>query len=180
MKKPGVTLLVMFMLGCAQAAYIPVTDVEVSPPQPIEGQDIILNVDGEAGSPPLSYYTQTDISADQVVLDIYFTEFALTPVAMSWNHAENIGPLLAGAYDLTVNTYDHVGGAGILADTYNTDFTVIPEPSAVGMIAVGGLLLFCRRKRAANMPRARTGDVNWQRPMTYIRPSDPYREQDRL
>ena len=48
MKKLVITPLTVFMLDCAYAAYIPVTGVEVSPAQPLAGQNITLHVDGEA------------------------------------------------------------------------------------------------------------------------------------
>lgn len=159
MKKCIFTQLLVFSLVQAHAAYIPILNVSVSPLPPSIGEDILVYVDGEAGSPPLSYSSQVDINADLIVLDIYFNVFGVSTVITPWDHVENIGPLDSGVYNLTVNTYNNPGGIGELTDSSQTDFTVIPEPSTVTLLGVGGLLVYCRRKRVGRLPEMNSAGV---------------------
>jgi hypothetical protein len=150
MKKLMTTLFVLCPFMQAHAAYIPIFDVDVSPPAPLVGEAISIDVRGEAGAPPLSFSTRTEMAAGSIILDVHF-KLGITPVVTSWELSENIGSLnQSGLYQLTVNTYDDTSATTVLADTFQTEFTVIPEPSSALLMVIGASgILFASRTRSS-------------------------------
>lgn len=150
-------LLVMFSLVRAYAAWAPIYSVEVMPHPASISDKISFDVSGEIGS-SLWYVdsTQLNIAPGSISLDLYFKESGIgAPTITPWSHSENIGFLGIGSYDLTVRTYQNAQ----FADSMQTGFSVVPEPSSVGLCVVGGLIVFSRKRR---FERCRERGAVWQ------------------
>ncbi len=64
-----------------------------------------------------------------------------------WDYSKQIQPLVAGTYSLEVRSFDisiYSLDYGTLQDTYTVDFTVIPEPASILLLAIG--FAFIRQK----------------------------------
>jgi len=119
-----------------------ITDVVIQPATPTLNDDISLLIDGvESGGVAIVGYSFT-IDGASIELDIDFQETVLT-VVTPWSHSENIGLLPIGTYDITVNALFNFNPS--LNDTYLTSFEVVPEPTTLALLGLGGL--FSRRRK---------------------------------
>lgn len=145
MKRVFSALIACFLLCSAYGAWAPIYNVDIAPVVPTLSDTISITASGDTGSSSwIVDSSQVLLSGNQVVLDIFMEESGIaTPTVSPWNHMETIGPLGSGAYDLTVKTYQNA----VLADTFQTDFAVVPEPSSVALFSIGGALLYHRRRR---------------------------------
>lgn len=146
MKRVVTALIACALLCSTYGAWAPIYNVDITPAVPTLSDTILITASGDTGSS--SWFVDSSrvlLSGNQMVLDIFMKESGIAvPTVSPWNHMETIGPLNSGAYDLSVKTYQN----SVLADTFQTDFAVIPEPSSVAMFSVGGVLLYHRRRRS--------------------------------
>ena len=126
------TAVVLILVSPLVSAEI--TDVFIFPQEPIEIDPITISVFGEE---PFNISIADSIfTVDETFLnmDIYLDPGNL-PVVTPWAHTEDIGVLLAGTYDLTVNIINELEPE--FNDTYYTSFEVVPEPITALLFGAG-------------------------------------------
>jgi hypothetical protein len=145
MKKGWVVAVAWAAVMQVEADWAPVYGVELSPEVPTEHDAVSIRAYGEVGSS--SWYIQladTVISGRDIMMEIYFQDSGVgVPAITPWMHTEDVGNLAVGTYSLTVKTYQNSS----LADSYASSFSVVPEPSTMGLTALGGAVLYARRRR---------------------------------
>lgn len=110
-----------------------ISDVEISPPVPTVTDAINIFVNGVEGTSPVSVDTSELIISDHSLTVNIYLNVGFFTVPAPWSHEESVGTLPIGLYDLTVNTYEN----SIFDDTYSTNFQVVPEPTAIMLLAIG-------------------------------------------
>lgn len=138
--------MVLLMVISAQEAagyVLTIGDVSIVPAEPTPLDVITIDIDGSSTRIfegvvwteffQISQYLFLDLYCDPGVL--------MTP--STWSYSESIGTLSAGVYDLTVNAYLYTSGD--LDTTYETSFTVVPEPASIILLGLGGLALVRRK-----------------------------------
>ncbi|MCK5001326.1 MAG: PEP-CTERM sorting domain-containing protein [Anaerohalosphaera sp.] len=141
------------MIDCAKAVTVDIVDID--PINPTDADIIKLTSSGWIG---YAYDIEfidgsSNISGNSIELDFFFYDSNPTgnrfPVAVEWSQTVDIAPLSPGTYDLTSTTwisYNPLLTNYQLSQTYSTSFTVVPEPTTVLILGMGGLLL--RKRRA--------------------------------
>ena len=126
-------VILVFLTHSAKAS---ITDVDIFPEAPTAIDLITISVSGVEGSGDV-LITDSDFNIQGTVLELdIFLEVGAFPVITPWSHSEDVGPLPAGMYDLTVRTLE----LAEVTDTYSMPFEVVPEPATVLLLAVGALL----------------------------------------
>lgn len=142
MKKLCILILV---LGLAKPipAFFDIEDVSVTPSSPSPSDVITVYSQGQVEF-GLWTFDHSDFTANgsDLTVDIYFNvPDTVIWIITSWDHSKQIGTLSAGDYDLTVNTYS-IESSGIqLDDTVEISFTVVPEPAALTLLMLGGMIM---------------------------------------
>jgi hypothetical protein len=142
----GVIAFLMSTVPHGVAMAIWIDSVDVVPSQPLEIDVITFNIFGRAsGSPSQVAYSQLSQDGTSLQLDLY-VDVGLLPAFSDWTYSKQIQPLPPAAYSLQVRTFDNYHN--MLWDTYNVDFTVVPEPCTVALLGIGLPLLraFSKRK----------------------------------
>ncbi|MHC5061884.1 MAG: PEP-CTERM sorting domain-containing protein [Planctomycetota bacterium] len=130
------TAVVLILVSPLVSAEI--TDVFISPQEPIEIDPITIITSGVENSGAVVIESSSFmIDGTSLELDIYLEVGSYT-VMTPWQHSEDIGTLLMGTYDLTVNTINELEPE--FNDTYYTSFEVIPEPATILLFGLGGLI----------------------------------------
>jgi len=140
----AVLVLVLGMGRSAGVAAIHDLQVVVEPAAPTTADPIAFLTSGVGSSGPVEMeswmYSRT---GNELKLELRLT-LGLLDVMTPWEHRAEIGLLPAGWYDLTTTAL----GNGELAATAETRFQVVPEPGLAGVVAVGVLGLWRRRRKA--------------------------------
>ncbi len=114
---------------------IDITNVEVIPVQPSSTNSITFSISGISGSSPTSVvydlFSQNGVSLQ---LDLYLNRGFL-PAVSSWDYSKQIQPLVPAIYNLEIRAFNN--DSGILEDTYNLGFTVVPEPATIALLSLG-------------------------------------------
>jgi hypothetical protein len=80
-----------------------------------------------------------------LTLDFYFdVPVYVYWIMTTWDESKQIGTLSADDYNLTVHTYSITSSGTGLDDTFQTSFTVAPEPMTIALLGLGAAIL---RKR---------------------------------
>jgi hypothetical protein len=143
-------LLIIFFVFVGQPAVMGVSlqidSVDVIPYQPLETDIITFNISGWAATSPSQVeYDLFSQNGTSLQLDLYIERGVLyTP--SNWTYSKQISPLPSDVYNLQVRAFDFIDGT--LQDTYNVDFTVVPEPSTltIFVFALSFFRNFHRRK----------------------------------
>ncbi len=120
-----------------------ITSVNVVPSQPLNTDLITFNISGTAAYSPS--WVASDIfsqNGTSLQLDLY-VDMGFSAAISNWNYSKQIQPLVAGIYSLEVrDLYGKLGSPfyGMLLDTYNTSFTVTPEPATIFLLGAGAIL----------------------------------------
>jgi len=114
-----------------------ITDVFIYPEEPMEIDPITIFVSGEEGYGAV-IIDDSDFQIDNtsLTLDIFLLTGNVA-IVTPWSHSEDIGTLLMGTYDLTVNTIFEL--APHRNDSYYTTFEVTPEPSTILLFGFGAI-----------------------------------------
>jgi len=141
-------VIALVLVGAASGASL--VDVHIIPPAPTE-QDVLTVYASGFMPQDGGYVEQTDLVllGTSVNLGLYFKYTYGIQLPTPWSYAQEIGSLNAGTYQLTVRTFGEVNPN--LNDTFQTSFTVIPEPTS-GSLLLGGLIL--ARKLSSQRSRA--------------------------
>jgi len=142
MKAKLLLIIVVLILAASlvNAAIVSVNDVQVVPEPPLSTDIITIKVYGgftQMGpSFDISEFNQDAFSLN---LDIFFTEGSGPMVPDVWSHAEEIGTLSSGVYDLNVQAFIRAstGSEYILQDAFPLQFEVVPEPTTALLFGVG-------------------------------------------
>jgi len=136
--------LAVGMGRCAWGGVISELQVVVEPAAPTTADPIAFLTSGVGSSGPVEVeswmYSRT---GNELKLELRLS-LGLLDVMTPWEHRAEIGLLPAGWYDLTTTAL----GNGELAATAETRFQVVPEPGLAGVVAVGVLGLWRRRRKA--------------------------------
>ncbi len=128
----------------------PITDVQISPEQPSIFDIITIESQGEFSS-WTNWYDSSVLTVNElsIQLDLYFSGGSGPQVPQAWSHNEVVGSLPQGNYNLLVQMYWKVSGAEEygLIDDYLTDFEVVPEPSTIAFLALGGLITKIKKRK---------------------------------
>jgi len=133
-------LLMMTIIATLAGALVDaaiIDNVLVIPENPTTLDSIDIDVFATLSSAEVPYSTEVTFVDDTVELDITFSGTGLA-VITAWNHTESIGALSVGTYDLIVTTTYTSQSAW--DDTYLTSFEVVPEPTTLLLLGLGGLI----------------------------------------
>jgi hypothetical protein len=82
-----------------------------------------------------------------LTLDFYFhVPDTVYMMMTTWDQSKQIGTLSADDYNLTVHTYSITSSETGLDDTFQTSFTVVPEPMTIVLLGLGGLAIVRKRR----------------------------------
>lgn len=150
--KRTIILALLVYLSAASLGSVVITDITVTPQNPTIVDNIFVSVDGGIGYIDDIEMTGHNFQIDgaTIYFDIYFLDSSQggisLPITGDWNVTEPIGLLQANTYSVVSRAWlaDIESPVYDLKDSYSTDFTVIPEPMTLSLLALGGLLI---RKR---------------------------------
>jgi len=143
MKNGFICVTIVLLMGQSASASVSISGVSIIPPDPTPSNRITIDVWG------MSSYNFAGLDMTQFTavnhdlkLDIYCAEGSL-PIFDNWSHSERVGRFSAGSYELTVRAYsaDKPSYEYVLNDTYQTSFTVIPEPTTILLLGLGAVML---------------------------------------
>jgi len=141
----------VFTLCFTNYAYseVSIYDVQIIPEHPMQNDVIEIKVLGMFShiGPSLDESIYTPFNK-QLQLDLFFTDHAGPTIPEPWTHVEEIGTLVLGNYDLTVEAYCRSSPEFdyVLKDTIYSDFTVVPEPTSILILTLGALFIRYRSK----------------------------------
>ena len=143
-------ILLVFVCQASAVPYVDILSINVIPSQPLNTDLITFSISGwAAGTPSWVDYDLFSQNGTSLQLDLYVNQGA-GRYESYWNYSKQIQPLSPGIYNLEVKAFDNsfiFGSPGTLQDTYNANFTVVPEPASAVMLGIGAVLLASRRKR---------------------------------
>ncbi|MFA5554249.1 MAG: PEP-CTERM sorting domain-containing protein [Phycisphaerae bacterium] len=117
--------------------YIWIETVNIIPSQPTEADIITFDISGWGGGTPSWVEEEVySLNGNFLQLDLYIDVGAYRALS-KWTHLKQISPLPEGTYTLEVRQFDYV--YKLLLDTYNIEFTVVPEPTSLFLFG-GGIL----------------------------------------
>jgi hypothetical protein len=155
MRKMKTTLLaipaVLFMFACQVSAnWIGNNSVNVVPSQPTNTDLITFNISGWAvGATSWADHDVFSQTGTSLQLDLYI-DAGMGGVGSYWGSSKQIQPLISGTYNLEVRAFDWQFGSpeyGTVQDTYNSSFTVTPEPASAFLLLLGAGLFGLNRKK---------------------------------
>jgi hypothetical protein len=143
-----ILFVVFFVFVCpVLAESIWINNVDLIPSQPSDSDLITFSISGTASNGgPYVVYDQFLQNGTSLQLDLYI-EMGIIPVISPWTYSKQIQPLEKDNYSLEVRTFDYYY-PGTIQDTYNIDFSVVPEPSTLSIFAFALPIFryFLRRK----------------------------------
>lgn len=123
--------------GLASAESISIIDVNIIPAEPLADEVITISVLGRAAnSGSWVEYSEFSMVDTSLQLDLHI-DMGITFMPSIWSYSQDISPLPAETYSLTVCGFEYYSGT--LEDTYVMDFTVVPEPATIWLLAAGML-----------------------------------------
>ena len=131
------------------ATVISIADVNIEPEEPLLYDIITISASGQTASMGNEVdHTEFSIVDMYLQLDLFF-DLGELHIVGPWSYSEDIAPLDAGTYTLTVRAFDWPNGG--LEDTYITSFTVVPEPATLVLLASGIMgIRVCRHRHSGN------------------------------
>jgi hypothetical protein len=114
-------------------------NVDVIPYQPLETDIITFDISGLAATSP-SWIEYDIFSQNETLLQLdLYIDRGLHYTLSNWTYSKQISPLPPEVYNLQVRAFDNYDGT--LQDTYNVDFTVVPEPATILLLGIGVFLM---------------------------------------
>jgi len=143
MKRKIIKVITLTIIMCfsasSSATSVWIDSVDVIPEQPLETDIITFDIVGRASSSPSEVaYDEFTQNGTSLQLDLYVNMGILTMIS-DWTYSKDISPLLTGTYTLEVRAFDNYDET--LQDTYVFNFTVVPEPTTLLLLTLGGILL---------------------------------------
>lgn len=147
-------LLLLFGIGLAMStmtAQAVITDVSILPEEPTAIDPITIITSGVEGSGGV-VITNSNFLIDGTSLELdIFLDVGVFTVITPWSHPEDIGTLLMGTYDLTVNTIVEL--QPVLNDTYFISFEVVPEPTTAFLFGSGVVFILRKKHKQKKLNR---------------------------
>ncbi|MCK4958648.1 MAG: PEP-CTERM sorting domain-containing protein [Planctomycetes bacterium] len=143
--KQMIIICVLAVAGLAGQSAAIITDVYVTPTDPMAWDDItIVTSGGEPDYPVEVLSSEFRINGNQLELDLDLS-VGLSPAGTPWSYSEGIGTLAPGVYDLTVTSY--YNKISYDPSSYSYSFEVVPEPVTAVLLGAGllGVRLFRRK-----------------------------------
>ena len=147
-KKILMIFAILLVFACQVSARgVGINSVDIIPNQPLNTDLITFNISGSASADP-SWVTSDLFSQNgtSLQLDLYVDMGFRTAISY-WNYSKQIQPLTPATYNLEVRALDGNQGSpfyGTVQDTYNVNFTVVPEPCTVVLLGFG--IILARKK----------------------------------
>jgi hypothetical protein len=143
MKKVAAIIIAILLIS-SSTAQAEITDVFIFPEEPIEIDPITIITSGVENYGGVRINSSSFlIDGSSLELDI-FLDLGRLDVQTPWSYSEDIGALLMGTYDLTVNTIFE--SEPYRNDSYYTTFEVTPEPATILLFAMGAIAIRMRRR----------------------------------
>ncbi len=135
MKKILMIFAVLLIFVCQVSANsVGLNNVSIIPGQPSNTDSITFSISGITSS------TFNEVAYDlfsqngtALQLDLY-VDMGFFAVIDNWNYSKQILPLAPATYNLEVRAFDNYYDT--LEDTYNLNFTVVPEPATIALLGL--------------------------------------------
>jgi hypothetical protein len=140
-------LTLVFIMAEQVLATFSIDQVTISPASPTSSDTITIEADGLVNFGGWTFDHSSFTANDKnLTLDFYFDvpEYVFW-IVTPWDESKQIGTLSADDYNLTVHTYSITSSGTGLEDTFQTSFTVAPEPMTIALLGLGAA--FAARKR---------------------------------
>ena len=151
---PSIIAVALALCVASFAESAGIDNVTIMPPIPTDIDPITIEVSGVMSSGPVTFLrSEFARTGSDLRLDI-FLDIGLLDVMTPWSHADSIGTLNAGSYDLAARAIFNKAIRGV----GQVNFTVVPEPSISALLGIIGVLLLRRRHhtRTAGPPQLRS------------------------
>ena len=155
MSRMKILVATMMIVAAPSVVCAKLTGIEVLPPSPLETDSVVLNAEllwPSSGYMVLgSSVTFLSDFEPQIDIDVLVPDGGVLHVLTSEVHSIDLGPLPAGTYSYTVNEIQ-TPPSGLPLEPYwdqltlEGTFTVVPEPTTMTVLALGGLAVLRRRK----------------------------------
>jgi hypothetical protein len=141
-------LTLVFIMAEHALATFSIDNVTISPANPTSLDIITIDANGPVNFGGWTFDHSNFTANDKnLTLDFYFdVPDNVYWIMTTWDQSKQIGTLSANDYDLTVNTYSITSSGTGLDDTFQTSFTVTPEPMTIVLLGLGGLSLLRKRR----------------------------------
>jgi hypothetical protein len=147
---PSIIVVALALCVASSVESAGIDKVTIMPPIPRDVDPITVEVSGVMSSGPVTFLgSEFSRTGSDLRLDV-FLDIGMLDVMTPWSHADSIGTLNAGDYDLTAWAIFNKAIRGV----GQVHFTVVPEPSISALLTVVGLSLLRRRHhtRTAGSP----------------------------
>jgi hypothetical protein len=141
-------LTLVFIMAEQVLAGFSIDQVTISPASPTSSDSITIDANGPVNFGGWTFDHSSFTANDKnLTLDFYFdVPDYVYWVMTTWDESKQIGTLSADDYNLTVHTYSIKSSGTGLDDTFQTSFTVTPEPMTIVLFGLGGLAIVRKRR----------------------------------
>ena len=141
-------LTLVFIMAEQVLATFSIDQVTISPASPTSLDTITIDANGPVNFGGWTFDHSSFTANDKnLTLDFYFdVPDYVYWIMTTWDESKQIGTLSADDYNLTVHTYSIKSSGTGLDDTFQTSFTVTPEPMTIVLFGLGGLAIVRKRR----------------------------------
>ncbi len=141
-------LTLVFIMAEQTLAFFSIDQVAINPASPTSSDSITIDANGTVNFGGWTFnHSSFTANGTNLTLDFYFdVPDYVYWIMTTWDESKQIGTLSANDYTLTVHTYSITSSGTGLDDTFQTSFTVTPEPMTIVLLGLGGLALLRKRR----------------------------------
>jgi hypothetical protein len=141
-------LTLVFIMAEQVLATFSINKVTTSPASPTYLDAITIDANGPVNFGGWTFdHSSFTANNKNLTLDFYFhVPDIVFWVITTWYESKLIGALSADDYNLTVRTYSITSSGTVLDDTFQTSFTVTPEPMTIALLGLGAAIIRKRRR----------------------------------